>query len=175
MAALFRRSFRIGGKIFSGSNNRLAQWGLSEQSLQGREGEAPLHITGVTRTGAGTSEDPYVYTEVDRDLTPHEARNYWSSVGGETTGITSMWIYDGSYGKLRQLTLGYSLPSSLLAKTPFKSINVSFVARNLAILWKNTPNVDPESAYSSAAGAQGLEYFALPTTRSWGFNLGLGF
>jgi TonB-linked SusC/RagA family outer membrane protein len=171
----FLIDFRIGGKIFSGSNNRLTQWGLSEQSLQGREGEKPLHIEGVTRTGAGTDEDPYVYTEVNRDLTPHEASNYWNSVGGETTGITSMWIYDGSYGKLRQLTLGYSLPAKLLAKTPFKSVNVSFVGRNLAILWKNIPNVDPESAYSNQAGAQGLEYFALPTTRSYGFNIGIGF
>lgn len=171
----FLIDFRIGGKIFSGTNNRLAQWGLSEQSLQGREGEEPLRITGVTRTGAGTAESPYVYTEVDRELTPHEARNYWNNVGGETTGITSMWIYDGSFGKLRQLTLGYNLPSKLLAKTPFKTVNVSFVARNLAILWKNIPNVDPESAYSNQAGAQGLEYFAMPTTRSWGFNLGIGF
>jgi TonB-linked SusC/RagA family outer membrane protein len=171
----FLIDFRIGGKIFSGTNDRLVDWGLSEQSLQGRAGEAPLHITGVTRTGDGTEDSPYVYSEVDRDLTPHEARNYWGSVGGETTGITPMFLYDASFGKLRQLTLGYSLPRTLLAKTPFRTVTVSFVARNLAILWKNIPNVDPESAYSNQAGAQGLEYFAMPTTRSFGFNLGLGF
>jgi hypothetical protein len=167
--------FRIGGDIFSGTNNRLTQWGFSEQSVQGREGETPLHITGVTRTGSGTDEDPYVFSEVDRDLTPHEARNYWNNVGGETTAITNMWLYSGTFAKLRQLELGYSLPSSLLQKTPFKTVNISFVARNLAILYKDIPNVDPESAYSNQAGAQGLEYFALPTTRSYGFNLSLGF
>lgn len=171
----FLIDFRIGGKIFSGSNNRLVQWGMSEQSLQGRAGEAPLHITGVTRSGDGTEGSPYVYTEVDRDLTPNEAQNYWESVGGETTGIPTMFLFDGSFGKLRQLTLGYSLPAKLLTKTPFRTVNLSLVARNLAILWKNTPNVDPESAYSNQAGAQGLEYFAMPTTRSVGFNIGLGF
>lgn len=171
----FLIDFRIGGDIFSGTNNRLTQWGLSEQSVQGREGEAPLHITGVTRTGAGTNEDPYVYTEVDRDLTPHEARNYWNNVGGETTAITTMFLYDGSFAKLRQLTLGYSIPTSLLSKTPIKTATISFVARNLALLYKDIPNVDPESAYSNQAGAQGLEYFALPTTRSFGFNVSLGF
>ena len=148
---------------------------MSELSLQGRAGEEPIHIQGVTRTGEGTEGDPYVYTEVNRDLTPHEAQNYWESVGGETTAITPMFLYDASFGKLRQLTLGYSLPRTLLAKTPFRSVSISFVARNLAILWKNIPNVDPESAYSNQAGAQGLEYFAVPTTRSFGFNVGLGF
>jgi hypothetical protein len=62
-----------------------------------------------------------------------------------------------------------------LSKTPIKKITVSLVARNLAILFKNIDNVDPESAYSTNAGAQGLEYFAMPTTRSYGFNINLGF
>jgi TonB-linked SusC/RagA family outer membrane protein len=171
----FLIDFRIGGDIFSGTNDRLVDWGMNEQSLQGREGEAPVHIKGVVRTGDGTDDVPYVYSEVDRDLTPHEARNYWGSVGGETTGITPMFLYDASFGKLRQLTLSYSLPSKLLTKTPFRSVSLSIVGRNLAILWKNIPNVDPESAYSNQAGAQGLEYFAVPTTRSYGFNVGLGF
>ncbi len=52
----FLIDFRIGGDIFSGTNNRLTQWGLSEQSLQGRAGEQPIHITGVTRSGEGTDE-----------------------------------------------------------------------------------------------------------------------
>jgi hypothetical protein len=62
-----------------------------------------------------------------------------------------------------------------LAKTPLTSATVSFVARNLAVLFKNIDNVDPESSYSANAGAQGLEYFALPSTRSMGFNINLGF
>ncbi len=171
----FLIDFRIGGKIFSGSNNRLVQWGMSEQSLQGRAGETPLHIKGVTRSGDGSEADPYKYTEVDRDLTPNEAQNYWDNVGGETTAVTSMFMYDASFGKLRQLTLGYSLPAKMLTKTPFRTVSISIVGRNLALLWKNIPNVDPESAYSNQAGAQGLEYFAMPTTRSYGFNIGLGF
>lgn len=168
----FLIDFRLGGDIFSGTNNRLTQWGMSEQSLIGREGETPIHIKGVTRSGSAPN---YIYTEVDRDLTPHEARNYWNNVGGETTAISSMFVYDASFAKFRQLTLGYSLPSKLLTKTPFQKVTVAFVGRNLAILFKNIPNVDPESAYSSQSGAQGLEYFALPTTRSYGFNVNLGF
>lgn len=86
-----------------------------------------------------------------------------------------MFIYDASFTKLRQVVLGYSLPSKILSRTPFQKVTVSFVARNLAIISKNIENVDPESTYSTAPGAQGLEYFAMPPTRSYGFNLNVGF
>jgi TonB-linked SusC/RagA family outer membrane protein len=165
--------FKIGGDIFSGSNNRLTQWGLHKQSLIGRDGEQPLHIKGVVRTG-GTDAAPE-YTQVDRDLTPEEARIYWNNVGGEATGISEMFIYDATFFKLRQLTLGYTLPRTMLAKTPFRTVTISLVGRNLAILYKDIDNVDPESNYSANTGAQGLEYFGFPSTRSYGVNLNLGF
>lgn len=168
----FLLDFKFGGDIYSGTNNRLTQWGLHEQSLQGRDGEAPLHITGVYNNG--TAEAPE-YVSIDRDLTQQEARNYWNSVGGESTAISSMFLRDASYIKLRQITLGYSFPRTLLAKTPLQGVTVSFVARNLWILYKDIENVDPESNYSANAGAQGLEYFGFPSTRSYGFNLNLKF
>ncbi len=83
-------------------------------------------------------------------------------------------MYDASFAKLRQLTFGYNVPPSLLQKTPFQSLSLSFVGRNLSILWKNTDNIDPESSYSSGNG-QGLDYFGMPRTRSYGFNLRVGF
>jgi hypothetical protein len=63
----------------------------------------------------------------------------------------------------------------MLSKTPFRNVTLSLVGRNLATLWKHIPNVDPESAYTNQAAGQGLEYFAMPTSRSYGFNLALGF
>ena len=161
-----------GGDIYSGTNLRMTQGGWTEQSLQGRLGEAPLHITGLTKSGP--SEAP-VYTPVDRDLTPDEARNYWSRLGDQSGGISSAWIYDATFVKLRSLVLGYSFPKSMLQNTPIANLSLSFVGRNLWVINKHIDNVDPESAYSSNGGAQGLEYFALPTTRSYGFNLRIGF
>ena len=63
----------------------------------------------------------------------------------------------------------------MVTKTPFQAIGLSFVARNLATLWKDIPNIDPESTYSFNGGAQGLDYFSLPQTRSLGFNLNVTF
>lgn len=168
----FLIDFKSGGDIFSGTNNRLTQQGFHMQSLIGRAEESALHITGVTNTG--TTANP-VFVPVDRDLTPHQAQNYWNRVGGESTAISSMFLYDASFVKLRQLTLGYNFPKSMLSKTPIQNLNLSFVGRNLWVISKDIDNVDPESAYSTNAGAQGLEYFAMPQTRSYGFNLRVTF
>jgi hypothetical protein len=165
----FLIDFQVGGELHSGTNQRLTEWGFHKQSLTGREGEGSVvHITGLT----DVNNNGTVYEPVDRDLTPDESRQYWGSLGG---AAADRFIYDAGFGKLRQVTLGYSLPKSLLSKTPFANVTLSFVGRNLAILWKHTDNIDPESVYSSNGNSQGLDYFGMPTTRSYGFDLKLDF
>ena len=159
----FLVDFKVGGDILSGTNMRLDQWGVSKRSLQGREGESPLTVSGVTQEGTE-------YKPFNKTLTPQEAYNYWGSVGGETDAVTTMYLYDASFVKLRQMTLGYSFPKKLLEKTPLQNLTLSFVGRNLAILFKNIDNVDPESTYSNG-NSQGFDYFGFPSTRSYGFNL----
>ncbi|MDQ4139981.1 MAG: SusC/RagA family TonB-linked outer membrane protein [Bacteroidota bacterium] len=166
----FLIDFKLGGDIYSGTNVRLTQWGLHKQSVQGREGQEPLTVSGVTQNGTDASGNP-VYEQFSKTLTPQEAQNYWNQMGNR---VQDHFVYDASFAKLRQLTFGYNFPSSLLQKTPFQSLTLSFVARNLAILWKNTENIDPESTYTSGNG-QGLDYFGMPQTRTFGFNLRVGF
>jgi hypothetical protein len=159
--------FKFGGDIFSGTNQRLTGSGYTKLSLQGRAGETPLHVTGVVNTG--TDEAP-VYTPIDRDLTPLEANNYWGTLNGETTGTPGTFIYDASFSKIRQVSFGYNFPKTMLGKTPFQNLSLSFVGRNLVVLFKHTPNIDPEPYYTNS-NSQGLDYFGLLPTRSWGFNL----
>ncbi|MBP6794175.1 MAG: SusC/RagA family TonB-linked outer membrane protein [Saprospiraceae bacterium] len=160
--------FKFGGDVFSGTNMRLTQWGFHNQSLQGRQGESPLHVKGVIERSAG------VFEPIDRDLSPQEAQRYWSTTGSEQNATSDHYLYDASYTKLRQITLGYSFPKKFIAKTPIQNLTLSFVGRNLAILSKNVENIDPESSYTSG-NAQGLDYFGFPSTRSFGFNLKVGF
>jgi hypothetical protein len=84
--------------------------------------------------------------------------------------ITDEYVYDASFIKLRQFTFGYTFSGSLLAKTPFQSLSLSLVGRNLLLLYSKVPNVDPESTYNSG-NAQGLEMYGVPPTRSFGLNL----
>lgn len=162
----FLIDFRSGGQIYSGTNVRMTQAGFTKQSLLGRAGEAPLTVNGVTQNGVDASGKP-IYQPFNKTLTPGEARNYWNQLGDRAQ---ENFIYDASFAKLRQVTFGYSLPRKWLDRTPVQSIMVSFVARNLAILFKNTPNIDPEATYTSS-NAQGLDYFGMPATRTFGFNL----
>jgi hypothetical protein len=99
-----------------------------------------------------------------------EIGGYW----GDYARTSENFMRDASFAKLRQVTFGYNLPQSLLAKTPFTFVNLSFVGRNLLLLYDDIENVDPESMYSSG-NDQGFDYFALPHTRSYGFNLRLRF
>jgi TonB-linked SusC/RagA family outer membrane protein len=162
--------FKSGGKIYSGTNVRMTGWGFTKQTLAGRDGEAPLTVTGAVQSGTDASGNP-VYTDFSKQLTPGEAQLYWSAFA---TRAQDKFMYDASFIKLRQLTFGYSVPKSVLSSTPFQTVSVSFVARNLATLLKHTPNIDPESSYTSS-NAQGLDYFGMPPTRSYGFNVRLTF
>ena len=162
----FLIDFKSGGDIYSGTNVRMTQAGFTKESLIGREGEAPLTVSGVVdANGDG------VYEPFNKTLTPGEANNYWSMMGDRAA---DHFIYDASFVKLRQMTLGYTLPKVWLTKTPFQTIMVSFVARNLAILYKNVDNIDPESSYTSS-NSQGLDYFGMPASRTYGFNLRVTF
>jgi hypothetical protein len=122
-------------------------------------------INGVVETAPG------VFEPVNRELTGGEVANYWTRVG---ENVQDHWIYDASFVKLRQVVLSYQLPKSWMDRTPLQGASLSFVGRNLAIISRNVPNVDPEASYTSS-NAQGLDYFGMPATRSTGFNLNVKF
>jgi len=84
--------------------------------------------------------------------------------------IGENYLYDASYVKLRELSIAYQLPHKISG--PFSGIELAFIGRNLAILYKNVPNLDPESAIGSG-NMQGFESGQHPSIRSYGFSLKL--
>lgn len=157
---------RYGGSMVSGTNASAYSNGLHKETLVGRENG--LTVSGVDRNGEpGTWNLP---------ATPGDPNNYWvNNYYSRYSMITENIVYDASFIQLRELSIGYSLPKRLLAKTPFESGAISVVGRNLALIWSNVPNIHPESGYTVSGNAQGLEYFAMPITRSYGFNINLNF
>jgi TonB-linked SusC/RagA family outer membrane protein len=150
--------FKYGAKIYSGTNLSLYSTGLHKNTLEGREGGY---------VGEGVTEDGSVNT------TAVNAETYWTNIA-KSNHIAEEFVYDASFIKLRELSLGYTIPSSFLNNKFIKGAQLSFVARNLAILMKHVPNIDPESAYNNTNG-QGLESNGYPPTRSFGFNINLKF
>ncbi|MBC3787861.1 SusC/RagA family TonB-linked outer membrane protein [Spirosoma utsteinense] len=83
-------------------------------------------------------------------------------------------IFDASYVKLREVTLGYQIPPALLSRIKVRSAKISLVGRNVLMLFKNTPHIDPE-ADRFGSNSQGFAYGELPSSRSMGVNLNLSF
>ncbi|HOP57853.1 MAG TPA: SusC/RagA family TonB-linked outer membrane protein [Bacteroidales bacterium] len=87
---------------------------------------------------------------------------------------TAYHVHDASYVKLREISLGYNLPSRVLANTPLSRVTLSVVGRNLWLIHKNMPYYDPELSLS-AGNIQGFADGAYPATRTIGFNVTVGF
>lgn len=87
---------------------------------------------------------------------------------------TKYSVYDASYVKLREVSFGYSLPTKILAKSPLSKVTISLVGRNLWLIHKNMPYYDPELSLS-AGNIQGIADGAYPSTRTFGFNVTVGF
>ena len=98
-----------------------------------------------------------------------DPETYWRSVGDNDP---AQFVYDNSYIKCREITFGYDFPRKWLGSF-INALTVSFVARNPFIVWKNIPNIDPDSSYNTSG--MGLEYGSLPSRRSYGINVNIKF
>ncbi|GHA46685.1 SusC/RagA family TonB-linked outer membrane protein [Salinimicrobium marinum] len=83
----------------------------------------------------------------------------------------SEFVYDASYVKLRELSLSFSFPESLVPSN-VQDLELSVIGRNLWIIHKNVPYADPEENLSSG-NVQGYQSGSLPTTRTLGLNLNI--
>ena len=96
---------------------------------------------------------------------------YW---GNATRQPEAMTVYDGSFTKLREVTITYRLPKTLFGGNVFQNASISAVGSNLWIISKNLPHADPESGLSAGNG-QGYLSGSYPTMRTYGFKLDLTF
>ena len=129
--------------------------------------ETPQQWDGVTVDADGNP----VGTE---NSTPMWMNDYGNAMGWALGGPKEMHIHDASFVKLREVALTYTLPTSALAGLPVAGVDVSFIGRNLAILYKNTPWSDPEAGLA-AGNLQGYQSGAYPTLREVGVNLRVKF
>ena len=87
-------------------------------------------------------------------------------------------MYDATVYRLRELTLAYELPKSVLGKSRISGVTFSISGRNLWYLAPGFPkhtHFDPETSSFGASSIQGLEFSAAPTTRRVGLNLNVTF
>ena len=147
---------KIGGDIYSMTNAHMYSFGRHAKTLPGREG-------GII--GKGVKADGVTPNDVKA-----EAMKYYMAMAG----ITEEFVYDASFVKLRELSLGYTFPQKWIQPLGLSSLSLSVVGRNLWNIYDKVPLVDPEAMLNIGNG-QGFESYGMPATRSIGFNLNVKF
>jgi TonB-linked SusC/RagA family outer membrane protein len=160
--------YQSGGNLFSLSNMWGKYSGILQETTEGGVRENGVVVSGVYEEGS-------VVNGEDVSGQPNKSNigaiDHFFENGGYV--IARADLYDASYIKLREARLSWNLPKKWF-NNKVQNMSFSVVGRNLAILFKNIPNIDPEAAIS-ASNIQGSEGGQLPTERSIGFNLTIGF
>jgi TonB-linked SusC/RagA family outer membrane protein len=132
-------------------------------------------LPGVQQTtnidGSVTTTPNTVYAEVS--VHNPDTDGDYSNLGNNSFPMQA-FVYDASYVRLREVSLNYRLPSSVLHGTPFTDINFTVNGNNLWIISKNLPDADPEAGFSSG-NFQGVQTGVMPTAREISFNVKLQF
>ncbi|MDF2193213.1 SusC/RagA family TonB-linked outer membrane protein [Paraflavitalea sp. CAU 1676] len=95
-----------------------------------------------------------------------------------TNGAFEYAVFDGTVYRLRELSLGYSLPTSWVSKLRLSAVNLSVSGRNLWYLAPNVPkytHFDPDINSVVGSGTQGVETGGAPSTKRYGVNLSVTF
>lgn len=157
---------RVGGKIFSMTRANLQSNGMAAETVNG-DGSRKFVVDGVISDGKGG------YVVSDKEV---DAQTYWRQhVAFGNIGVAGYNTYDASSVRLRTVNLGYTFPKKLLGKTPIQNLKLSVTANNLWLIHTGVPGIDPEAVSGTGTNAIGLELSAAPTTRSFTFNLTVGF
>lgn len=164
----FQIDARIGGEIFSGTNAMMQRSGTAAATAPGGKRVDDMVVAGVYKDASGN----YV-----QNTTKVTTQQYWNAVAGTgNMGIGEANIYSASNIRLRNVSLGYNVPSSILAKTNFiQSLKAGFTVTNVFMIHSNMNGIDPESVFATSTNATGFEYAGIPTTRSFVFNVSIGF
>jgi TonB-linked SusC/RagA family outer membrane protein len=164
--------FQSGGQFFSWSKMLAVKSGQAAETAvvndKGFNVREPLaNGGGVKVNGISSTTGQEVTAYVD-------ARSYFRNTIG--TRIYEEWLFDASYVKLREVSLGFRFTKNMLAGTPFNSAKISLIARNPLMIWQNAPKgLEPSELSSGANGISWLEKGEFQTVRSYGVNLNFSF
>lgn len=166
LALSFLIDGRFGGEMFSTTNQAMQAAGTAAVTAPGGV-RNDMTLDGVIASG----------TDFIPNTKSITTQQYWATVTGATgnLGIGEANIYDATNIRLRTLQLTYDLPSKLLANTILQRVKVGFSANNLWLISSHMNGVDPESTFATGTNAVGFENTAPPTSRTYLFNITLGF
>ena len=162
----FLVDFRIGGDLYSATASNLYTRGNAAGTVVNGERQDFIVPNSVVQTPNG-------YTE---NKVPVTHQNYWERIGSTGNyGLPEMYTYNATNIRLRNITLGYDFNKAMLKNTPFQRLRLSATCNNVWMIHYNLPGIDPESVSATNTNATGFENGAAPTSRSFTFNVTVGF
>lgn len=199
----FQFDGRIGGKIYDRVYNQMINGGTAKESVEGAYGAARLKewqssnggmvkptpaFVGdgvvanstdgmVISNGILTNSSNYTFTPNAKAV---EVQDFLSSGISGGSNIEEYFMVSRSYAKLREVTLGYTLPSSLLKKGFIKGASISLVGRNL-LYFAARKDFDIDqyaSGYNfgdNSLNGTSSTNLQSPTARRYGININLTF
>ncbi|WP_423146178.1 SusC/RagA family TonB-linked outer membrane protein [Rubrolithibacter danxiaensis] len=149
----FLTDFKFGNKVLSATEHYSYVRGLNTATISGRE--TGIIAKGILENGS-----------TNNILVP--AYTYYPQLANNISAIS---VLNGSFIKLRQITLSYTFDKNTGRNFPGKRISLDLYARNVATLLKYTQNIDPESQFSSSLDYAGIEGGSLPAVRTFGLRV----
>lgn len=149
---------KFGGKMFSSTALNGLRSGMSQASLVGRDG---VVFNGILPDGTKNtvSVSPQIFYADYR-----------------TQQIADPFVFKSDFIKLRNITLNYDLSQFIGKNVKFiKGLSIAASCRNVALIKKYIPDVDPEAFASSSDSRLGYEQHTEPTTRNYGLILNVKF
>lgn len=166
----FLFDIRSGGELYSETQTVGREGGIITETLEGRADGYDLSKEGNGVIGDGVVFVGGLPQANTRKVSAREWHSAWTGGRGIAEGV----MYDASFVKLRELTLGYTIPDKFWgSKLPLRGVTLTLVGRNL-MLWDNVPHIDPEvMSYAGGTALPGIENMSIPGTRSYGVNLSI--
>jgi len=166
--------FHNGGSLWSITNWFGDYAGVLKSSLAGREvdwNKPGVVVKGLDINTCGsasrtTADGQYLCVGGTANTKNVTAENYFQDIFPVNEG----YVYNDTYVKLRELRVGFDLPTRWASAAHASAVNLAVTGRNLHT-WTKVPNVDPEVSYSTGNGTQGVEYGSIPNARTFGISV----
>lgn len=169
----FLLDIRQGGDVYNGTKGVLNNFGVGAETLDRNDRVIFPGVLGSTDgSGNVTATTTPNNVEVVKGGTDG-GTNFYSNYG--FVNLTELTVEDGSWVRMRDVSVSYNLPGSMLGKTPFSRASVTLNARNLFLI-TDYSGIDPETNLTGdSSNVIGYDYFNNPNTKSYGVNVNLTF
>lgn len=144
-----------GGQVANLTRGALNNFGTSKET----------EVRDVARVfGQDFFPGPVVGPGAGKSVTIGQA--WYTGLGSSYSGVTEEFLEDGTYTKLREVSISYSLTGAVVQRVGFTSADLRLAGRNLHT-WTKYTGVDPETNLAGASAlVQGYDFFNMPQTRS---------